>query len=322
MAKIANVTTRSQQIHVAEEFIQEITRVDPEERPVASAIKRGKMTSTDKSYQRHQRRAPNKNNAWLDGDTATVSARTQPTVLKAVPQIFREVVGSSGRANTVKLVGRSDEQNYQIALAYIELDMDIEAKLCSLDPAIEEVGTTPGQTASLGIHLYTNADVGATGAIAPHTTGAATTAVTAGTPRAFTANLVESAMQNSFVNSGRTPNMLVMSAKHKVQFSKFDGLAAIRDTRSHSMKDESGIVAGADYYVSNFGTLAVVPHHINSMTTHVLGLRPENNELAFLRGYQKARLGRQGDSVEDMVLVDVATCVKSERDQFVIADLT
>jgi len=183
-------------------------------------------------------------------------------------------------------------------------------------------GAAAAKSGGLGVLLYTNAQHGAGGSTVAHTSGAPTTAPTAGTARAFTEALLKAAVQATYIASGEIPPAVYMSPNHKGVFSGFAGIAVSRYQVSDKKNSQGKIVGGADVYASDFGDLEVVPHYIMAGSTNVYGLKPEYGDIVYLRSFQSEPLGKTGDSVKEQVLVDATVRVTSENVHFKIADLS
>jgi hypothetical protein len=304
-----------------EDLIDKITNTSPEETPVISSSGRGTAENTYHEWQRDSLRAANADNAALDGDDATGSAKTAPGRVANYCQIFQDTIVVSGRAEIVKKAGMKSAMAYHKAKAYKELQRDMEAAALSINPAVAGATGTAPKMGSLGVLIYTNALHGGAGATAAHTSGAPTTANTAGTNRAFTKALLDTAAQNTFTAAGKVPSMVVCSPSHKVTFSGFTGIASNRwDVKKG---DEQGaVVGGADVYLSDFGKMTVVPHYLMVGSNRVYGLNTEYIDAVYLRGFQSHKLGKSGDNEREQVLVDATLRVTSEAAQFKIDNLT
>ena len=296
--------------NVREDLIEKITMTNPEMTPVISAAGKTTATNTFHEWQRDALRAPDKDNAALDGDDAVATAKTPPSRVANTCQIFDDVIAVSGRAEKVKKAGMKSAMAYYKAKAYKELQRDMEAAVISKNLAVADNGTLAGKAAGLGRLIYTNALHGGAGATPAHTSGAATTALTAGTNRAFTETLLKTAVQQTYVASGMTPPQVFMSPAHKTLFSAFTGIAA---NRVNIQGEKQGkIVGGADVYVSDFGNIEVVPHYIMASADYVLGLNTEYIDVAYLRGFQSSELAKTGDSERAQVLADATLVLRSE----------
>ena len=306
--------------NVREDLIDKITRTNPEKTPVISAAGTATAENTYTEWQRDNLRTPNKDNAALDGDDATATAKAPPQRVGNVCQIFQDTIAVSGRAERVKKAGMKSAMAYYKAKAYKELQRDIEAMVVSANPAVMGSGGAASKSGGLGVLIYTNANHGAGGSTVAHTSGAPTVAPTPGTGRLFTEALLKTAVQATYTASGDIPHAVYLSPNHKGVFSTFAGIAV---NRVQVAKNQQGtIVGGADVYESDFGQLEIVPHYIMAGSTNVFGLNPEYLDIAYLRSFNSWELGKSGDSVREQVLVDATVRLTSEMAQFAIKDLS
>lgn len=306
--------------NVREDLIDKITMTNPEQTPVISASGTATAENTYHEWQRDALRAADKDNAALDGDDATASAKTPPSRVANTCQIFDDVIQVSGRAEKVKKAGMKSAMAYYKAKAYKEIQRDMEAAVVSKNLAVADNGTLAGKLAGLGRLIYTNATHGGLGATPAHTSGAATTALTAGTNRTFTEALLKAVVQSTYTSAGMAPPQVFMSPAHKTLFSAFTGIAVNRVDLEK--KSQARIVSGADVYVSDFGQLEIVPHYLMASADYVLGLNTEYIDVAYLRPFQSKALAKTGDSEREQVLVDATLRVTSEVAQFKIDNLT
>lgn len=304
-----------------EDLIEKITDVSPEETPVISSFGRATAENTYHEWQRDTLRAANADNAALDGDDASGSAKAAPGRVANYCQIFQDTIVVSGRAEIVKKAGMKSALAYHKAKAYKELQRDMEAAALSTNPAVAGAAGTAPKLGGLGVLIYTNALHNGLGATTAHTSGAPTTANTAGTNRTFTKALLDTAASQTFTSAGKVPEMIVVSPAHKVLFSAFTGIAANRwDVKT---KDAQGaVVGGADVYLSDFGKMTIVPHYLMVGADRVYGLNPEYGDAVYLRGFQSSKLGKSGDSEREQVLVDATIRLTSETANFAIKNLT
>ena len=306
--------------NVREDLIDKITMVNPEETPVVSAFGRDTAENTFHEWQRDSLRAANKDNAAIDGDDASASAKTPPLRVGNYCQIFQDTIAVSGRAEVVKKAGMKSAMAYHKAKAYVELKRDIEAMVVSQNVAVVGSGAAASKSAALGAMIYTNAFHGAGGSTPAHTSGAATVAPTAGTPRAFTEALLKTAVQGVYTSAGKIPPAVYMGPAHKGVFSGFAGIAVNRYQVSNGKQGR--IIGGADVYMSDFGELEIVPHYLMAGSTNVFGLNADYGSIAYLRGFQSSPLAKTGDSTKEQVLVDCTLQLDAENVHFKIADLS
>jgi hypothetical protein len=323
MAIPANTYTRvTAATNVREDLIDKITQTNPEQTPVISASGTATADNTYHEFQRDNLRAANKDNAALDGDDASAAAKTPPARVANTCQIFQDTIQVSGRAERVKKAGMKSAMAYYKAKAFKEIQRDMEAAVVSKNLAVADNGTLAGKLAGLGRMIYTNASHGGAGATPAHTSGAATTALTAGTNRTFTEALFKAGAQAAYTVSGECPKEAFMSPNHKALFSGFTGIASSRVNTSVSKNEQARIVAGADVYISDFGQISIVPHYLMVGSDMVLGLNTEYIDMAYLRGFSSTPLAKTGDSMREQCIVDSTLRVTSEMAQFKIDNVT
>lgn len=306
--------------NVREDLIDKITMTNPEQTPIISGSGKAVAENTYHEWQRDSLRAANKDNAALDGDDATASAKTPPSRVANTCQIFQDTIQVSGRAEKVKKAGMKSAMAYYKAKAFKEIQRDMEAAVVSKNLAVADNGTNAGKLAGLGRLIYTNATYGGLGATPAHTSGAATTALTAGTNRTFTELLLKAVVQATYVSAGEVPSEVFMSPAHKTLFSAFTGIAVNRT--EVGAKAQARVVSGADVYVSDFGQMSIIPHYLMASADYVLGLNTDYIDIAYLRGFNSTPLAKSGDSEREQVLVDATLRVTSEVAQWKLDNIT
>lgn len=303
-----------------EDLIDKIFNTSPTETPVTSASGRATAITDFHEWQRDALAAANPANKMIDGDDSTLQAQTPTDRVGNYLQIFNGNIGVSRRANIIKKAGRGLEMPYLKAKKMLELKRDIEAMTVSQSQAaIAATTSVAGQSAGLGTQLYLNTSHGAGGSTASWTSGAPTTTATVGTLRNFTKTLLDTVCQNIYASSGQFAEMVVLSPSHKTTFSAFSGIS---QNRSEVKGKQQGIVVGgADVYVSDFGSLSIVPHYlmVGSNTAYVLNT--DYIDVAFLDGFKTSDLAKTGDSDKVLITADCALTVRSSAAQGKIADL-
>jgi hypothetical protein len=307
----------------AEDVHDKIYMVSPEATPVLSAGRRFKANQKTHEWLRDNLATPSASNAVIEGDDRTGTAITAPDRVANLTQLMDKVAVVSTSQQKSKQIGRSNEMKYQVAKMMTELKRDVEARLVSNSPAVAGNSTTARQTGGLGVLVYTTALHNGSGATAAHTSGAPTTAVTAGTNRAFTEALLATAMQSVYTNSGTMPSFITMTPSHKTTFATFTGIAANRYNMSGKAK-QATIIGGADIYLSSFGELAVVPNYVQatSAANDVFILNPDTYGVAYLQGFNSVPLAKTGHTEKELVSVECAMVVTAEKSNAKIANLT
>lgn len=305
-----------------EDLIEKIFNTSPSETPLTSAMGRATAVTDFHEWQTDSLQSANAANKMIDGDDATLQTQVATSRLGNHLQIFNGAVGVSRRANIVKKAGRAMEMPYLKGKKMLELKRDIEAMVLSASQvAIAATTSVPGQSAGLGVQCVSNPLHAGAGATAAWTSGAPTAAITAGTNRAFSRALLDTACQNIYTTSGQFAEMLVVSPAHKVLFSAFTGIAQNRFEVKG--KAQQGVVlAGADVYLSDFGGLAVIPHYLLAGSDTAYVLNTDYLDLAFLDGFVTSPLAKTGDSDRIMITADCALTVRAPTAQAKITNLT
>ena len=297
-----------------EDLTDIIYDISPTETPFMSSIGKTKATAVYHEWQTDSLAAATTANAAVEGADAT-SATLSPTVrLGNYTQIIQKTVQVSGTLDTVNKAGRKSEKAYQLAKASAELKRDLETILLANQGRSAGTSTVARKLGSILSWIKTNSDVGSGGAD-PATIGVSTR--TDGTQRTFTEALLKTVVSEVFV-SGGSPKILMVGAAGKQKVSSFAGIAAQRYMAPGNTP--TTIIGAADVYMSDFGTMSVVPNRF-MRTRDALVLDPEYAALAYLRPFQTNDLAKTGDSENTQLLAEVTLEVKNEAAHGIIADL-
>jgi hypothetical protein len=297
-----------------EDLTDIIYDISPTETPFMSSIGKTKATAVYHEWQTDSLAAATTANAAIEGADAT-SATLSPTVrLGNYTQIIQKTVQVSGTLDTVNKAGRKSEKAYQLAKASAELKRDLETILMANQGRSAGSSTIARKLGSILSWIKTNSDVGSGGSD-PATIGVSTR--TDGTQRTFTEALLKTVVSEVFV-SGGSPKILMVGAAGKQKVSSFAGIAAQRYMAPGNTP--TTIIGAADVYMSDFGTMSVVPNRF-MRTRDALVIDPEYAALAYLRPFQTNDLAKTGDSENTQILAEVTLEVKNEAAMGIIADL-
>jgi len=297
-----------------EDLTDIIYDISPTETPFMSSIGKTKATAVYHEWQTDSLAAATTANAAVEGADAS-SATLSPTVrLGNYTQIVQKTVQVSGTLDAVNKAGRKSEKAYQLAKASSELKRDLETILLANQGRSAGTSTTARKLGSLLSWIKTNSSVGSGGSD-PATIGVSTR--TDGTQRTFTETLLKEVVAEVFV-SGGSPKILMVGAAGKQKTSTFAGIAAQRYMAPSNTP--TTIIGAADVYMSDFGTMSVVPNRF-MRTRDALILDPEYAALAYLRPFQTNDLAKTGDSENTQLLAEVTLEIKNEAAHGIIADL-
>ena len=300
-----------------EDLTDVIYDISPTETPFMSSIGKTKATAVYHEFQTDSLAAATTNNAAVEGADASDATLSPTTRLGNYTQILQKTIKVSGTLDTVNKAGRKSEKAYQLAKASNEIKRDLETILLSNQG--RSAGTTNSTARKMGSLLSwikTNTDASTTGD--PTTIGVSTRVD--GTTRTFTEALLKTVVSEVFV-SGGSPKILMVGALGKQKVSSFTGLSAYRyNVNGGTGGSQATIVGAADVYLSDFGSMAVVPNRF-MRTRDALILDPEYAAIAYLRPFMTNELAKAGDADKTQILVECTLEVKNEAAHGIIADL-
>ncbi|MCA0318219.1 MAG: DUF5309 domain-containing protein [Proteobacteria bacterium] len=331
MTQVAGTTDTYDLVGRREDFRDAIYMITPEQTPLLSMIGKSEAKNTRHEWQTDTLAAPNQANAQLEGDDYGYADVAQPVRVSNLTQISYKTFMVSGTAEEVKKAGRPG--NSEIGRANLkygkEVMRDIEAAVLARNQAsVLGAAATARQSGSLSSWLTSNVSRGATGANGGFNSGTGlTVAATDGTLRTFAETQVQDVMQAAYTAGGK-PNVLMMAPTRKRQFSAFTGNLGTNATMPVDGKvtGARSIVAGADFYKSDFGTLKVVPNYIMAAAAvprvrDVFALDPSMLEIAYLRPFQRQKLAKTGDAEKRAVIAEWTLIVRNEAGNGVVADV-
>lgn len=324
MAVNANTNTRYDVTTIREDLQDAYISISPTECPFQAAIGRKSVSNTYFEWPTVDLAAPTANRV-LEGEAAPGNdAPTNAVRLANYTQISDKVVEVSDTNEAVN--GAADVQTLakQVAFKLKELKRDMETMLVSNVAAVAGNTTTARVTAGLPAFLRTNVSRGATGAsgtLSGTTAGFPNAAATDGTPRALTEDMLKSVIASCW-NNGAEPTIVLCGSAVKQKISStFTGSA----TKYQDMTDSKKLVAAIDIYVSDFGTLQIVPSRFLETRTvaarDVFVLDPNYARMAFLQNVKQRPLARTGHAERRMISVEYGLQVDTEKAHGIIADI-
>lgn len=321
MAQAANTFDVYDGIGIREELSDAIYNVDPTETPFLSMSGRKKASNHFTEWQIDTLRAPDGGNAHVTGDEFAGSDRAPTVRVGNYCQISRIDIVVDGRIDVVSKAGRRQEMAYQLSKASKEIKRDQETISTGNQASLAGDNATPGTAGSLRAWLTTNTNFGAGGANAGFAAGVVG-AATDGTDRALSIGDLNTLIKDVYV-SGGNPSYIMVGPGVKTGISDF--LFSTNARIATPYRDEQGTgqataIAGMDVYVSNFGTLKIVPNRFQR-EDDVYVLDMKYWEFAYLRSYRVLNMGKTGDSTKRILLADWTLCSKNEKASGVVADI-
>jgi hypothetical protein len=307
-----------QSIGNREDLSDVIYDISPTDTPLLNTLARAKATAVYHEWQTDSLAAATTANAAVEGADASDATMSPTTRLGNYTQIVQKTIKISGTLESVDKAGRKSEKAYQLSKASAELKRDIETILTA------NQGKSAGDSSNartLGamlswIKTNTNKSSGTTAGVDPTTAGTSTR--TDGTQRAFTETILKDVIQKVY-SAGGNPKILMVGPFQKQAVSAFAGIAAQRYMAPSDAP--TTIIGAADVYMSDFGTISVVPNRF-MRTRDALVLDPEYAAVAYLRPFATNELAKAGDAEKTQILAELTLEMRNEAAHGIAADLS
>ena len=305
-----------------EDLSNTIFNIAPTETPVVSSIGKTKATATYHEWQTDDLAAASAS-GLLEGADAAGASDTPTTRVGNRTQIQGKTVHISGTLDSVDKAGRKTETAYQLAKAGQELKRDMEKTILGNVAASNgTAGSAARLLGSIQSWLGTNF-VTMTDGVAPVGANGTAARTEGATASAFTEAKLKDVVKSCFENGGN-PTLLVVPPTQKQVVSTFTGIAEQR-YQAPAAKATT-IIGAADVYLSDFGTLSVVPDRFMTADTtpdaeQALVLDPTMASVATLRPFESNLLAKTGDSEKHQMLVEYTLQVSNEKAHGIVADL-
>ena len=316
MTIIANTFTSFSAKGIRESLSNVISNIAPDEVPFTSNVGAENVSNTFFEWQTDSLSDVDVTPV-IDGDDVASFDVTNPTVrIGNYTQIRRRTMIIADNLGFQDLAGRNDEVAYQLAKRGREVRRDLES-IYTGNTARSGGSTSAGRvTAGLGAWISTNVDKASDGTNPTAVDG--TDARNDGTARIFTETMLKNVMQKAYT-AGGNPSVLMVGPYNKTVVSTFAGIAA---QRFQAPSDgPTTIIGAADIYMSDFGSLTVVPNRF-SRERDAWCLDPEYASVATLRPIQAVDLAKTGDADKKMLICETGVKMSNEAAHGLIADLT
>jgi hypothetical protein len=306
MAAPSNTFLTTAAIGNREDLTDIIYRISPTTTPLLNMAAKSKATNTLHEWQTQDLAAAVTTNAQAEGDNASAKSVTPTVRLNNRTQIATKTVIVSGTQQAMNPAGRKDELAYQLSLASLELKRDMESALTQLDVT----ATAPRQARGLVGWVVDNVNNNG-GTLASYT---GNTGRTTGTQRAFTEAQLKDVLQKIYT-AGGDPDTVMVGPSAKQTFSTFSGNATRFDK-----SEDSKLIASIDVYVSDFGTLNVVPNRFQA-TRDVFVLQSDKLAVAYLRPFSTIELAQTGDALQRELVVEYTLECRAPKAHGAIYDI-
>jgi hypothetical protein len=301
-----------------EQLADVIYRIDPDETPIFSALKKETSNGIFTEWQVQELAGASSTNYVNEGADASIVAPTATVRLGNYHQISVKAVAVSKTLDAVEKAGRDREVAYQKVLKSLELRRDIEKAIGDTDVA--RSGSDPRKSASLSCWI-TNGSVGATAGA--FSSGNGTDTITAGDARALSLALIEDGMQDAWTDGGN-PKMMIASATNRANFSDLSasGNLVSNDVNMTAAKEVT-YVGSTSVFLTDFGTIEVAPSRFLS-NDRVFLIDPDFASLATINGrnFAENEIAPTGDAEKFQIVTEWALKVQAPKAHAGIFDLS
>jgi hypothetical protein len=328
--------------NVREDFMDTIYNIAPTDTPFMTGIGRETCKDTYTSWLQDTLEEPNDGNAAKDGADLGADTSFRGKRVGNVCQISRKSLIITDRAEVVDKAGRSSEVAYQLAKASKALKRDMEAILTGNQSALPDTtGDIAPKLGSLAACFragvapeVTTALVGAgAGALGGVQADGMPDAYVPGTARGLTETLLEQVIEAAYVNGGDPDTIMVSPAMKRVisdyLFTSSARVAALySDVGQPKRNDQATAVSAVDVYISDFGTLKIVPNRFLGYTratgkasNNVYVLEMAKWAVGYLRPFATKTIAPTGAAQKRLIEVDYTLIYKHEMASGAIMDI-
>lgn len=329
MAQIANTFETYDATGNREELADKIYMITPEETPFLSLIGRKPVASVHPEWQTDTLASPDTTNNQPEGNDWTFSSITATTRVGNYTQISDKRILITRTQDKTSKAGRKSELAREVAKKGVELRIDMEAITLSNQASLAGSGNgaTNRKLGSMRAWLASNDTLGSGGASGGFNTSTSVVdAATNGTQRAFTKAILDSTILSTY-NAGGSPKTLMLSPYCKTVFSTFMSDANVANQRYETpKKGQTTIVAAADTYLSDFGTISVVPNRQMARAGATVArnaylIDPRMVSLGVFDDIQLVKPAKTGDAEKRVLVTEYTLLVSNEAAHGVAADL-
>ena len=321
MANPVGTFATYQQIGVREDLTDMIYRISPTDAPFTSMAARETAKNTKHEWQIDALEAASAANQQVEGNNptnTTVKPTTRVFNYCEIPQYAFQI---SGTAQAVNTAGRAQELAFQLVRYGLRMKRDMESAASQNNGFNAGATGTARVSASLESWMSTNwTTLGSGGS--PASTGYVTgTGTTAPVDNSAVATVTEAAVKaiiRQAYTAGGKPDTILVGPYNKVKVSGFSGI--LTNNIFQQAGGQAKIVAAADAYVSDFGTLKVIPSRFNRDRTLCV-LDMNYWAIAYLRPFQSTQLAVTGDSIQRMILAEYTLVSRNEAASGKVTDL-
>jgi hypothetical protein len=290
--------------------------ISPTETPFLSGVSHGPATATNHEWQTDEIGTA-ANNAQIEGNDSAATAAIPSVRLGNNTQISTKTPMVTRTQRRVDSAGRGDELDYQVMKNAKLLKNDMETALLANKIKVTGSASVARELAGIESWLSTNTNLGAGAGVAG---SGGTVARIAGTPRSFSESLLKTVLASCWDNGGNPDTIMVGSTIKQAMSGIVNGGSAGAAQRVVD-GNAATVHTAIDIYVSDFGSLAVVPNRFQVQDS-MLVLEMDMFAMASLTEFEETPLAKVGDSDKIMLVSEYTLESRNEAASGIVADLT
>jgi hypothetical protein len=289
--------------------------ISPTETPFLSGISHVPATATNHEWQTDSLGTA-ANNAQIEGNDSAATAAIPTVRLGNNTQISTKTPMVTRTQREVDSAGRGDELTYQIMKNAKLLKNDMETALLANKIKVTGSASVARELAGIESWLESNTNLGAGAGVAG---SGGTVARIAGTDRTFDEAFLKSVLASCWDNGGNPDTIMVGSTIKQAMSGIVNGGSAGAAQRVVD-GNAATVHTAIDIYVSDFGSLAVVPNRFQVQKS-MLVLEMDMFCMASITEFQETPLAKVGDSDKVMLVSEYTLESKNELASGIVADL-
>ena len=271
-------------------------------------------------------RAPNLDNARVDGADAGAASEAGGARVGNHSQISDEVIAVSYRADASDTIGRTRELAYRITRGNQQIRRDVEAIALNNQASVAGTDTVAGVTGGLPSWIETTV-LGADGsdqtanAGGHNMTTGLTEKVTVGAATGLSFQAVKDAIQGVYEQGGEVTHLMsnpgVIGHLSSYMFDNEARVATLTSDQGAPANSKATALSSVNVLVSDFGTIKLVPNRLQPLDENgnaiAFLLDPEYVALSYLEGYRTDTLAKTGLAEKRQISVDWGLRVHTEK---------
>ncbi len=317
--QLTNVFDSADLVGAREDLSDLIDDISPTDTPFTSSIGSSPAGNVQFDWQENELAAAAQNHQVQGFDVTTYTAANATARIYNHTSISSKDFVVSGTVDAMRKAGRGEETAYQATLSMKELKRDRETNFLANNATVAPNGATAGETGGLAAFIKTNENRTSTNGAAPDWTSGPTDARSDGELRAFTEAMLRDCVLQVWETGGE-PTLALLPGYQKQVASGFAGNAAQRYQAPTDGSRLTTIMNGAEIYMHDFGTLALIPSRFQR-GREVFVVDPDGAQRRVLRpSFMKE--GASSSDYEARIFICEEGLECQEKRHGIVADLT